>query len=69
MALHVALIVTLQQRKITINYWNQNFVHKAFTLIEEICDNVNIYELTCTPDERAVEVLEKALKENETWMD
>ena len=71
-------IVTLLDKKsaikkmisqITINYWNQDFVHKAFTLIEEICDNVNIYELTCTPDERAVEVLEKALKENETWMD
>lgn len=71
-------IVTLLDKKsaikkmisqITINYWNQDFVNKAFTLIEEICDNVNIYELTCTPDERAVEVLERALKENETWMD
>lgn len=71
-------IVTLLDKKsaikkmisqITINYWNQDFVNKAFTLIEEICDNVNIYELTCTPDERAVEVLERALKENEIWMD
>lgn len=71
-------IVTLLDKKsaikkmisqITINYWNQDFVNKAFTLIEDICDNVNIYELTCTPDERAVEVLERALKENEIWMD
>lgn len=55
--------------QITINYWNKDFVNKAISIAENICDEVNIYELTCTPDIRAIETLEDMLKENEIWMD
>lgn len=55
--------------QITINYWNKDFVNKAISIAENVCDEVNIYELTCTPDIRAIETLEEMLKENEIWMD
>lgn len=54
--------------QITINYWDKDFVDRAFSIAETICDNINIYELTCTPDIKAVKTLEKMLKENEEWM-
>lgn len=54
--------------QITINYWNKDFVNKAISLAEDIVDNINIYELTCTPDIEAVKVLEKFLEENEKWI-
>lgn len=54
--------------QITINYWNQEFVNKAISLAENIAENINIYELTCTPDISAVEVLEEKLRENEEWI-
>lgn len=54
--------------QITINYWNKDFVNKAISLAENIVDNINIYELTCTPDIDAVKVLEKFLEENEEWI-
>lgn len=52
----------------TINYWNSEFVNEAFSLAEDIVNSINIYELTCTPDVKAVDALEKTLKENESWI-
>lgn len=54
--------------QVTINYWNGNFVNKAITLIEDMVEDINVYELTCTPDKDAVETLEQALGENEEWI-
>lgn len=54
--------------QLTINYWNLDFVNEAFTIVEDIVNNINIYELICTPDVRAVEVLEKCLEDGETWI-
>ena len=54
--------------QLTINYWNKDFVNEAIILAEDIANKVSIYELTCTPDINAVEVLEKILKENEKWI-
>ena len=50
--------------QLTINYWSQDFMDKAISIIEDIVENINIYELICTPDVKAVEVLESMLKEN-----
>lgn len=52
----------------TINYWNSEFVNQALNIAEDIVNSINIYELTCTPDVKAVEALEKTLKENESWI-
>ncbi len=46
----------------TINYFNQEFFLKAFDVIENIAGKIPLYELACTPDERAVETLEEVLK-------
>lgn len=54
--------------QLTINYWNKDFVNEALSLAEDICEKINIYELTCTPDISAVEVLEEKLRENEEWI-
>lgn len=47
--------------QMTINYWNKDFVDKAISIAESICNEVNIYELICTPDIRAIETLEDLL--------
>lgn len=54
--------------QLTINFWNTDFVNEAFSLVEDIVNNINVYELTCTPDINAVEALEKTLRENESWI-
>jgi len=54
--------------QLTINYWDKNFINDAISLAENICDKINLYELTCTPDEKAVNTLEVVLKENEIWI-
>ncbi|WP_455544012.1 hypothetical protein [Intestinibacter sp.] len=54
--------------QLTVNYWNMEFVDEVLTLAEDIVGNINVYELTCTPDVDAVEELEKVLKEDESWM-
>lgn len=54
--------------QLTVNYWNTDFVDKAFTLAEDIVNYINVYELTCTPDINAVETLEKILRESEPWI-
>ena len=54
--------------QLTINYWNLDFVNEAFMIAEDIVDNVNVYELICTPGIEAVEALEEALKEEESWI-
>lgn len=54
--------------QLTINYWNGDFVNRSISLAEDISNKINVYELTCTKDINAVEVLEKVLKENEEWM-
>ena len=45
-----------------------DFVNEAFMIAEDIVDNVNVYELICTPGIEAVEALEEALKEEESWI-
>lgn len=47
--------------QVTINQWNSSFVEKALSLIEQISSGISVYELTCTPDERAVNCLREEL--------
>ena len=46
----------------TVNNWNEKCVNKVFDLIEILISNVEIFKLTCTMNETAVECLEKYLE-------
>lgn len=49
-------------RQFTINQWDAGFVSTALQLINEIASDVPVYELCCTPDERAVICTRKMLE-------
>ncbi len=46
---------------LTVNSWDVKFVEFACNMAEKIAKLIPCYELSCTPDENAVEVLEKVL--------
>ena len=48
---------------LTVNSWNVEFVEFACSMAEKIVKLIPCYELSCTPDKNAVEVLEKVLRE------
>lgn len=47
----------------TIHIWDIAFVNRICDLISSLVKAVPVYELKCTPDERAVRILQKALGE------
>lgn len=49
--------------EISINYWNQSSVDRAFSLIEDILEKIPIYHLSCTPTKEAVDVLQFRIEE------
>ena len=51
---------------LNVHTWDRSFVTKAFDLVMELALRVAVYELSCTPDEAAVQCLENALKEGGT---
>lgn len=51
----------------SINTWDKTTVEKISRTVEEIVDRVPVYHLACRPDEAAVELLERALKEKQQW--
>ncbi len=50
---------------LNVHTWDRFFVTKALDLTMELIARVPVYELSCTPDEAAVTILENALKEGE----
>lgn len=48
---------------LTMYSWNREFVAAAFDLAMELASAVPVLEFSCTPEQRAVEHLEKALRE------
>lgn len=47
---------------LTVHSWDQGFVQTACDLALELVSAVPVYELGCTPDEQAVECLERGLE-------
>ena len=47
--------------EITINFFNNEYVDKAFDIICDIASNVDMYYLACTKDVNAVNTLEKKI--------
>lgn len=45
----------------TINYWNSSFVNKVVDLINDLVEDVPVYEFACTKEEDAVEFLDSIL--------
>lgn len=48
--------------ELTVHRWEPEFVDRALSLFNELCTDVPIYRLECTPDENAIRTLEKVLK-------
>ncbi|MGN0383512.1 MAG: hypothetical protein ACI4DS_04515 [Eubacterium sp.] len=44
-----------------VNTWNKDYQQKVMDAIEDIIRTVPVYELLCTPDERAVETLKRII--------
>lgn len=47
---------------LTMHSWDEGFVEKACDLALELIDTVPVFELACTPDEAAVDYLERELR-------
>ena len=47
---------------LTMHSWDSDFVAKASDLALQLMADVPVYELCCTPDERAVQILEDQLR-------
>ena len=51
---------------LTVNSWDRDFVTKACDLAMELVSQVPVFEFGCTPDEQAVDYLERRLREELT---
>ncbi|MGM9537037.1 MAG: hypothetical protein ACI3VN_01755 [Candidatus Onthomonas sp.] len=51
---------------LTVNSWDSGFVAKACDLAEALTARIPVYELACTPDLAAVELLERELSKGDT---
>ena len=47
----------------SVNTWDRTAVERISYTVEQIIERVPVYHLGCRPDEEAVAILEKALKE------
>lgn len=47
--------------QMVVNVWNREFVDKIVSLVEMMIQDIPIYELSCTPDRRAVDLLRQTL--------
>ena len=43
----------------SVNLWDQEDIGKATQAVVDTVSNIPVYYLACTPDERAVQLLEK----------
>lgn len=50
--------------QMTVNSWSSTYVERASSLLAELTAQVPVYLLACTPDDRAVEMLARVLKED-----
>ena len=50
----------------TLSAWNPDSINRGCELLEDLIKDIPVYELACTPDERAVELLKRTLKEEGT---
>lgn len=49
--------------QLTIAAWNQDSIGKACDLVEQLIDKIPVYEMKCTPDKAAVDLLKQTIEE------
>lgn len=49
--------------ELTVNSWDRTYVNRICDMTEKLIQEVPVYELSCTPDERAVDILCRELEE------
>ncbi len=47
---------------LTVNSWDRAFVERACAMTEQLVSELPVYEMACTPDRRAVEMLHRELR-------
>ena len=63
--LRPAKAISLLMRQVVLDCWNGSSKTGNMKLLVELLQDIPVYLLTCTPDERAVQVLETKLIEDE----
>ena len=53
--------VTFLMRQVVFDYWKGQAREKVMDLLFTLLEDIPIFLLTCTPDKRAVDILEKKL--------
>lgn len=53
--------------QLTVNDWNGDFTGKICDLTEQIIRDIPVYELACTPDRNAVELLKETLERGDRY--
>lgn len=51
-------------RQTTVNIWDAEFVEKVVAIESNLVEEIPVYELNCTPDVKAVQILWKVLEVN-----
>ena len=59
--LKVGQAVTFLMRQVVFDYWKGQAREKVMDLLFTLLEDIPIFLLTCTPDKRAVDILEKKL--------
>lgn len=54
--------ISLLMPQMVIDHWNNMVCRKSFQVLLELFGDIPVYELTCTPDPRAVEELKRELE-------
>ena len=49
-------------RNCTVYSWDREFVERVITLVTELITDIPIYQLTCTPDQKSVEMVKELLE-------
>ena len=49
--------------QLTLAAWNPDSIGRACDIVESLLDNIPVYEMRCTPDKRAVDLLKQTIEE------
>ncbi len=48
----------------TVYYWSREYVERTIQMVEDLTSEIPVYQLSCAPNLKAVEILEDQLREN-----
>ncbi len=47
--------------QLTVSSWNAESIHRACSLLEQLIEKIPVYEMACTPDKEAVDLLKQTI--------